>query len=44
MKERVILVYRIFLNEVSIVDVIHVYYEKEILNIIEQTTNKAGYN
>lgn len=38
------MIYRIFLNEFSIVDVIHLYYEKEILNIIEQTINKVEYN
>jgi hypothetical protein len=38
------MIYRIFLNEFSIVDVINLYYEKEILNIIEQTTNKVEYN
>lgn len=43
-KESVMMVYRIFLNEFNIIDVIQVYYEKEILYILEQATNKVEYN
>lgn len=38
------MVYRIFLNEFSILDVIQDYFEKEILNIIEQALSEVEYN